>query len=1402
MFLYQFFSPSSVWPRPRVGIWILLVLLVLFSAKQPLWAQDFLTNIKAWHVEDGLSHRDVFAIHQDGDGFMWIGTRNGLNRFDGVQFKWWTQEEQGLASNEIHHILEDKAGWLWLVQHQNWFFHDVVQSISLVNRHTGEVRSLEKHFPQGMPFDLKEVRSITGDKQGALYFGLPEGLVYIYIPHGGFQKFTLPVNLPVYINWIDGQGTIWGQIGPQHKKAEQLFSYAPANDRFQSYPIEQQDCWTDFIGRDETGRVIGYIQAPFSPKEFFYIDPQQGLKLPDLPAWKEAAEQIRRDWSGQVVQDPHTGRLWLSGYPNLLQLSLSEGQLWDFTQTTQDAIQAQVQTLFFDQQGIIWIGTSDGLFQIKARPNPFQNYLAIDYFNYQVKKAYSCRGIFVDQESIWVNTYRGRRKIDRSTMQVDSIPWKTYSVAGQNKYVAAFPLALLEDSQGNLWFSEHHLVCRKPDGQEIVIRSAFEEPNLPTIWSLMEDHSGRIWAGSQKGLTYMDPGDERLLAYQASSEFQVLNQSVIYGFFERSIDTYWLATSNGLFLWSTQEGVLEHYSTQQRPEKSIPHDLIHYVLDEGTDTLWLGTGGGGLVKIILEEGRIKKKEQLTVTAGLLNTNIYAIYPDEYGYLWMSSDNGIVRYRRDGQQIRVFLPKDGTNHHEYNRISHFRDATGRIFFGGLNGVTAFHPRNFLSTEKTYNPKLVITGFQKEDAYDGALVDHLDQLQEDQHLRLRPGERNFLVEFALLDFAAPELIQYAWKIEGLDTDWQYGNEHMVRYNGLPYGQYILRIKGRSSEGEWSSEEIALPLEVQRPLYLQVWFLASLVLGIAFLIYQGFLYQRKRRLSIEEILHRRVQEQTRTIAQQADELRALDRLKSNFFANISHEIRTPLTLILGPINSVLKQTDLPESSQQLLKMARQNGTQLVHLINQILDLTKIDSGKLSLEEQAVPLYSFLRRSLAAFEVLAREREIQFTFRYGAREALRIITDPRKLQKILNNLLSNALKFTPPQGAIFIEVQEGAGNWTLEVRDTGSGIAPEDLPHIFDRFYQSKNQQFTEGEGTGIGLAYCKELVQLLGGTIAVESTLHQGSTFRIQLPLQEVLSNRETPPIADWESKWAKTAEIIRAQVSDTQDWQPAASASMVTTGGLPVILLVEDNQNLQHYIQYFLSPNYQVILAKDGLEGLNWLSRQENILPDLVVSDVMMPRMDGVQLLKKLKSNDQWKQIPVIMLTARAGLSDKISALRIGVDDYLTKPFVEEELVARIENLLAHAKARKAWQAEEAQSLPEQEAEPLEEDQTWLIQLEEFVHSKIGDSHFNVELMAQGMFLSRRQLQRRVRSLTGLTPNQYLNELRLQTARRLLEAGPKNSIKEVAFQVGIRDVKYFSQQFKKRFGRLPSSYRNAP
>lgn len=521
----------------------------------------------------------------------------------------------------------------------------------------------------------------------------------------------------------------------------------------------------------------------------------------------------------------------------------------------------------------------------------------------------------------------------------------------------------------------------------------------------------------------------------------------------------------------------------------------------------------------------------------------------------------------------------------------------------------------------------------------------------------------------------------------------------------------------------------------------------------------------------------------AEQADQLRQLDTLKSQFFANVSHELRTPLTLILGPLGSLLKQTPPVTHQAELLRTADQNARRLLELVNEIMDLTKLDAGKLDVVYDAVRVNQLMSQIVANFEPLAQQSAVHLKRQFGTKANLQIALDVNKFQKIIDNLLINAFRFTPSNGQITVKTSENADWILVEVQDTGRGIHPGDLPHVFDRYFQTQQPGTPSEGGTGIGLALAAEFTRLLGGKIWVESQWQQGACFYVEIP------KRIVTPLVTQSDRDRVGTDLEALQGNYLVENHPETRRESV--------LLVEDDQSLRQYLTTILQPSYTVLTVQNGQEALDLLASQQQ-LPALIISDLMMPVMDGFQLLTALKNADTYRHIPVLMLTARTDKSDKLQALRIGVDDYIVKPFDEDELMARVTNLVTQLSLRLQSTTD---STPEPIALPVitsSNDINWLERLERYVEQELGNFDLTADLLADLLSVSRSTLFREVKRLTGLTPAQYIMESRLQQARFLLENRKVSTVKEVAQRVGLRQVKHFSLTFKNRFGKLPSEY----
>ena len=551
----------------------------------------------------------------------------------------------------------------------------------------------------------------------------------------------------------------------------------------------------------------------------------------------------------------------------------------------------------------------------------------------------------------------------------------------------------------------------------------------------------------------------------------------------------------------------------------------------------------------------------------------------------------------------------------------------------------------------------------------------------------------------------------------------------------------------------------------LYIAIFLVISISFG-AFRFYR--ISKTKTELSIQ-------------LQYQAEELALLNKTKNRFFTNVSHELKTPLTLIINPIKKLLDRKDIDNEAYYLLNTIKKHSFQLLDLTNQVLELTKFDTNKAEVNITAINLHQILQFTFAEFQSLAVSKNININLENTINKALFINTDKHKFQTIIKNLISNAIKFTPKNGKIILKSIEHDTTFEVIVADTGRGIKANEVSKVFERYYQVQSPNTISEGGTGIGLAICKEYVQLLGGTIDLTSVWQEGSTFRVILPKTQV-----TPPV------------LMPSETMETDALQENIFVTKENINpDLPTILLVEDNTDMQNYLQHILTPNFNIHIANHGQEALDYL---ENHQPHLIISDVMMPIMNGYRFLENCKNHSEWAAIPFIMLTAVSSTSEKMKFLRLGIDDYLTKPFADEELIARIDNLLENSTQRKEYQIKISKKNIATEIETglTKENQLWLEQVENIIKANYQRFDFSVDMLAYDLSLSRSQTHRKIKTLTGLTPKEYTNNIRFEMARQLLTNNPSMTIKAIALNVGFKDEKYFSRIFKKHFGKNPSDY----
>jgi signal transduction histidine kinase/DNA-binding response OmpR family regulator len=873
------------------------------------------------------------------------------------------------------------------------------------------------------------------------------------------------------------------------------------------------------------------------------------------------------------------------------------------------------------------------------------------------------------------------------------------------------------------------------------------------------------------------------------------HHSLSISLYESGDGIIWIGTMEGFVKADFSRGKPHFHWYRNLPNQpnSLSYNYVTGFLDDPIAPqryLWVCTRVG--------LNRLDKKTgdflHLSTADGLPNNVIYGLLDDEQNNLWGSTNRGIFclsqtfsshNHSEDPRYtIRNFNLTDGLQNHEFNTGALAKFPNGRLAFGGVNGLNVFEPVAMLNQD--YQPRTFITNISVNNSpltvgdKTGILS---NSIETTRRITLNHLQDILSLDYTTLDYTGSMFNRYRYQLLGADPEWiEAGTRRSATYLHLPPGSYTFRVQGSNSRGIWSPHLATLDIKILPPWWRSNWAYLAYVLLLAVAgraLFQFYLNREK--------LRNQLAYETR----EASRIKELDTAKTRLYTNITHEFRTPLTVIMGMAQQTLEKPDENLAFKQ--EMILRNGQQLLHLVNEMLDLSRLESGKMTLRFIQGDVITFLRYMLESFHSLAESQQKQLHFLSTLQE-LNCAYDPEKLRQIVSNLLSNALKFTPESGNIYLSIdrnlQAEKPFLQITVKDTGIGIPEAQLPHIFDRFYQADDSTTRPGEGAGIGLALTKELVNLLEGEIRVNSPAtgsNKGSAFTVLLPLRML-----TESVAEGEADtWKKP---LAAQIN------PVSSPQIpLEKEASQLILLVEDNPDVAAYIRSCL-PTYRLELAVDGQEGLD---KATELIPDLIISDVMMPRMDGFTLCQHLRDDERSSHIPIILLTAKADFESKLAGLDRGADVYLEKPFQPEELRLRIKKLLELREKLKQHylQTFSSPGYTALEVPVLEKKEDVFVQkIRECIEANLSDHTFSIEHLCKTVHLSQRQLQRKLEALTGFSPNQFIRNIRLNHAKVLLR-DPDLSVTAVAYDCGFSDPSYFARVFKQEFGSTPLEWREA-
>ena len=841
-------------------------------------------------------------------------------------------------------------------------------------------------------------------------------------------------------------------------------------------------------------------------------------------------------------------------------------------------------------------------------------------------------------------------------------------------------------------------------------------------------------------------------------------------------DILWIVYSDGLESFNSKTKIFTWYKNQQSLKVFKDAGLLTASPDpKNKNILWLSTRGDGLIRF---NNSTLTTQSFTTKQGLPNNTVYAIITDQHGNFWCSSNKGIFRFNPENYSVLSFTEKDGLQGNEFNGYQYIHFPDHKIAFGGTEGWTIFDPDSIRIDQ--YQPEIAITDvainnepISKYANWKGRSVVSIDTL----HLSYN---QNFLTfHFAALESNAPDKLQYRYQLIGIDNSWiNAGTQNSANYTNLSSGIYDLRLNATNTAGIWSTHVKTVHIVIASPWWKTWWAYGIYIFLFGVLIYlfvNSSINQikSKHKISLQQ--------------KEAQQLKALDELKSRFFSNITHEFRTPLSLIISPVEQMQQNVHDASFVKRNLSVVQRNAQHMLRLINQLLDMSKIESGNMKLSFSRGDIKVFAEECAQSFKSSAKEKNIALKFDAFAPDE-EYLFDAEKMEKIIYNLLSNAVKFTPDNGSIDVylsikHVNDLNNQLLLKVTDSGIGIDEEHLPYIFNRFYQIDTSATRKYEGTGIGLALVKELVQLMNGTIEVKSEIGSGTTFNLFIPVQKA-TTEQVP-------QWNKTSlsGIVKVIITDNET-RIETDVKNIS----PLILVVEDNEELRAFISESLQKNYRTISAANGKQALHIATEE---LPDIIISDVMMPEMDGYALCKKIKSNITTDHIAIILLTAKTAHESVMEGLTSGADDYITKPFHFDELQLRIHNILQRQENLRLFFQSQLNN-PESVINVKETEDPFISNLYTIIDAHLDDTTLSVEKLATKAAVSSRTLNRKLSSIIGLSANELIRQYRLKRSVEFLKSG--NNISETAYSVGFETHSHFSTSFKSFFGVTPSEYQH--
>jgi signal transduction histidine kinase/ligand-binding sensor domain-containing protein/AraC-like DNA-binding protein len=1356
-----------------------ILLLIFLISCLGLKAQ----NDRFYSPSEGLSGTSIHGIFQDSKGYIWISLFSSLNRFDGFNFTIYEHHENdstSLNSSYSNVVFEDSDKRLWIgtdkglntFDYQKDCFH--------------RVEFLYKNKELSL-----NVKWILEDNTKTLWLVTSTGLVnfnpvsksYTFYNHR-FQSNGEPAYTDYNQAIIDQKGNIWVGTGNEgvlifDTQKHQFYSIREFTDSDYHFPDQavvavHQTVTNHILFGTARGGVVNY-----NPDKRTFIQ-----------AKNTTGKDDKLDRGIYNIITDQKGTIWIGTIGNGIKTyDLKQNSLTDASNLIEVPGAAKSRIFCYeDKQGDMWFGIQERGLYLKIFSSKHFHSIGNSKKGQQLSH-YLVSSVLTDKnDNLWVATEGGGINI-RWKGQAE---FKLFNKSNSGATIKDKSIVkLYEDRRGWIWIGTYYegfycyrgldkpLLHYNVPGYEVESRKNY-------VFDFCEDSRGNLWIGSNGGgLFYFDVSKEIFTDYNRpfGSGKPELIDSYIYALEYGTDSTLWIASEHGLFSWNRTRNTFKSF---QVSKGDLAKDLVICLKKDINGTMWIGTLSG-LYRFIPEKSIL---QLYSTENGLCSNSIKAIESDEKSNLWISTTAGISKFDLQTNVFTNYFVSDGLPCDKYVIGSSYKDLFGNIYFGGVDGLVYFNPDSIM--DRKNHPNLVFTSFKifnQEIKFNPESSENI--LQKDINATdtviLKYANKSFTIEFAAINFSAPEKIKYAVQMNGFDPNWQYkdSKHRYATYTNLAPGTYIFNVKSTDLEGLWPGSERKLSIIVKPP-YWSTWWAVLVYLAVLF---TAIYYIRKIalfRISMKNELHLEHVER--------EKLEEINQKKMQFFANVSHEIRTPLTMLLAPLEKLMN-ADPNDFQKKNISYIYRNTKRLERIVNQLLELQKIENTQLKLKARETDLVKFLKEVISLFDETALDKKIHLSFEPNCDE-LMVWIDPEKMDKVMFNLLSNAFKFSAPDGLITISIHKNSVNnneatFTISVSDTGSGMNQVHLERIFDRFYQIENKATGKTTGTGIGLHLSKELVEKQHGTISVSSMEGFGSTFSVTLPL----GNKHLAPDELYVGKAAqeKFSNEYKPEIEDKKYSHTGNEAEEHTESEKSLVLLIEDDIDILNYLEDELSPGYQILKANNGTDG--WTLAFDRV-PDLIVSDIMMPGLDGLQLCKKVKSTIETSHIPVILLTAKTSVEHEIEGLETGADEYIHKPFHPRLLKLKVDKIIEAREILKQ-QFSKNTSFVAKEMTVTSADEKFLQKAIDFAKENLSDADLNIEKMSSALNISRVHLYRKLKAITNQNPTEFIRTIRLKQAAYLLSQGKLN-VSEIAYLVGFNSHQYFSNSFQKYFNMSPTEF----